>query len=85
MHRIVSTGLRTCPSGYRSDFRVFTSDATISLVQGLRQLGWIDGQNLRIEVRWSGPDLTLKRIYAAQLIGLMPEVILVPWSSVVWP
>jgi len=45
--------------------------------QGLRQLGWIDGQNLRIEVRWSGPGLTLKRIYAAQLIGLMPEVILV--------
>ena len=48
-----------------------------AFVQGLRKLGWIDGQNLRIEVRWSGPDLTVKRIYAAQLIGLMPDVILV--------
>jgi putative ABC transport system substrate-binding protein len=48
-----------------------------AFVRGLSQLGWIDGQNLRIEVRWSGPGLTPKRIYAAQLIGLMPEVILV--------
>jgi putative ABC transport system substrate-binding protein len=49
-----------------------------AFVQGLRQLGWIDGQNLRIEVRWIGPpDLTLKRIYVAQLMGLMPEVVLV--------
>ena len=55
-----------------------TSQAELAaFVQGLRQLGWIDGQNLRIEVRWSGPGLTLKRIYAAQLIGLMPDVILV--------
>ena len=48
-----------------------------AFVQGLRQLGWIDGQNVRMEVRWSGPDPTLGRIYAAQLIGLMPDVILV--------
>src|SRR6516162_9549342 len=55
-----------------------TSQAELAaFVQGLRQLGWIDGQNVRIEVRWGGPDLTLKRIYAAQLIGLMPDVILV--------
>ena len=49
-----------------------------AFVQGLRRLGWIDGQNLRIDVRWSGPDLAVKRIYAAQLIGLMPDAILVP-------
>jgi putative ABC transport system substrate-binding protein len=28
-----------------------------AFVLGLSQLGWIDGQNLRIEVRWSGPVL----------------------------
>jgi putative ABC transport system substrate-binding protein len=45
-------------------------------VQGLRQLGWTEGQNLRIDVRWSAGDAALARIYAAQLIGLMPDVIL---------
>jgi len=47
-----------------------------AFVQGLRQLGWIEGQNLRIDTRWSAGDATLARIYAAQLIGLTPDVIL---------
>src|SRR6516162_5378070 len=47
-----------------------------AFVQGLRQLGWIEGQNLRIDTRWSAGDATLARIYAAQLIGLSPDVIL---------
>jgi putative ABC transport system substrate-binding protein len=47
-----------------------------AFIEGLRQLGWIDGQNLRVEVRWNGGDAALARIYAAQLIGLMPDVIL---------
>jgi putative ABC transport system substrate-binding protein len=44
--------------------------------QGLRQLGWTEGQNLRIDVRWNAGDAVLARTYAAQLIGLMPDVIL---------
>ena len=47
-----------------------------AFVQGLRQLGWIEGQNLRIDIRWNAGDAALARIYAAQLIGLMPDVIL---------
>jgi len=47
-----------------------------AFVQALRQLGWIEGQNLRIDIRWNAGDATLGRIYAAQLIGLQPEVIL---------
>jgi putative ABC transport system substrate-binding protein len=43
---------------------------------GLRQLGWIEGQNLRIDIRWNAGDAGLSRIYAAELIGLMPDVIL---------
>jgi len=39
-------------------------------------LGWIEGQNLRIDTRWSAGDAALARVYAAQLIGLTPEVIL---------
>jgi putative ABC transport system substrate-binding protein len=44
--------------------------------QALRQLGWIEGQNLHIEVRWSAGDAALARTYAAQLIGLMPDVLI---------
>jgi putative ABC transport system substrate-binding protein len=44
--------------------------------QGLRELGWTEGKNIRIDVRWSAADPALARIYAAQLIGLMPDVIL---------
>jgi putative ABC transport system substrate-binding protein len=47
-----------------------------AFVQGLRQLGWTEGQNLHIEYRWNDGDAELARIYAAQLIGLMPDVIL---------
>jgi putative ABC transport system substrate-binding protein len=47
-----------------------------AFVQGLRQLGWTEGHNLRIDVRWNAGDAELARTYAAQLIGLMPDVIL---------
>ncbi len=47
-----------------------------AFVEGLRKLGWAEGQNLRIDVRWSAGDATLARTYAAQLIGLMPDAIL---------
>jgi putative ABC transport system substrate-binding protein len=47
-----------------------------AFVQGLGQLGWIEGQNLRIDIRWNAGDAALARIYAAQLIGLMPDLIL---------
>jgi putative tryptophan/tyrosine transport system substrate-binding protein len=48
-----------------------------AFIQGLRQLGWTEGQNIRIDVRWNAGDAELARIYAAQLIGLMPDVIMV--------
>jgi putative ABC transport system substrate-binding protein len=47
-----------------------------AFMQGLRKLGWNEGANLRVDVRWSAGDVELARIYAAQLIGLMPNVIL---------
>jgi putative ABC transport system substrate-binding protein len=47
-----------------------------TFVQGLRQLGWTEGQNLRMDVRWSAGNAELAQTYAAQLLGLMPEVIL---------
>jgi putative ABC transport system substrate-binding protein len=47
-----------------------------AFVQALGQLGWTDGQNIRFDVRWNAGDAALARIYAAQLIGLQPDVIL---------
>ena len=44
---------------------------------GLRKLGWIDGRNIRIEYRWAGGDLSLLNSYAAELVRLAPEVIMV--------
>jgi putative ABC transport system substrate-binding protein len=45
-------------------------------VQGLRSLGWIDGQNLRLDVRWSGGDAEHTRANATDLIALSPDAIL---------
>jgi putative tryptophan/tyrosine transport system substrate-binding protein len=44
--------------------------------EGLKQLGWSEGQNLQIEWRWSGGDITATRRYAAELVQLAPDVIL---------
>jgi putative ABC transport system substrate-binding protein len=52
-----------------------------AFIQELRQLGWTEGQNVRIEIRWSAGDAQLARIYAAQLIGLQPDVILAASST----
>jgi putative tryptophan/tyrosine transport system substrate-binding protein len=47
-----------------------------AFVLALRQLGWVEGQNVRIDLRWNAGDAQLARTYAAQLIGLTPDVIL---------
>jgi putative ABC transport system substrate-binding protein len=44
--------------------------------QGLRQLGWIDGRNVRFDERWAGGDADRIRALAAELAGLAPDVIL---------
>ncbi len=49
----------------------------MAFLEGLRQLGWTPGRNVRIEVRWSGGDQTKTRKDAAELIALAPDVIVV--------
>jgi putative ABC transport system substrate-binding protein len=44
--------------------------------QGLADLGWKDGENLRIEYRWSASDSELIRQYAEELVALVPDVLL---------
>jgi putative ABC transport system substrate-binding protein len=47
-----------------------------AFAQGLQQLGWTVGRNLRIDYRWGAGDIDLFRKYAAELVALAPDVIL---------
>jgi putative tryptophan/tyrosine transport system substrate-binding protein len=47
-----------------------------TFTQGLADLGWIDGRNLRLDVRWAGGSVDLARTYAQELVALQPDVIL---------
>jgi putative tryptophan/tyrosine transport system substrate-binding protein len=47
-----------------------------AFMQGLRNLGWIEGQNLRIEVRWNAGDAERARTFATELLRPSPDVIL---------
>ena len=43
---------------------------------GLQQLGWTDGRNVRIDIRWGEDDADRERQCAAELVTLAPDVIL---------
>jgi putative ABC transport system substrate-binding protein len=53
----------------------------VAFGQGLQGLGWIDGRNIRIDYRWGGGDPDRVRKYAAELVALAPDVILVSSGS----
>jgi putative ABC transport system substrate-binding protein len=54
-----------------------------AFVEGLQQLGWTDGRNVRIDARWSAGDADRGRRYAAELVALTPDVILASGGTVV--
>jgi ABC-type uncharacterized transport system substrate-binding protein len=56
-----------------------------AFLQGLAQSGWITGQNIRIETRWTKFDAEDTRKYAAELVALAPDVILAVGTSTVGP
>jgi putative tryptophan/tyrosine transport system substrate-binding protein len=47
-----------------------------AFVQGLSQLGWNDGRNARIDIRWATTDADEIRRHAVELVALSPDVIL---------
>src|SRR5262249_53772527 len=51
--------------------------------QALQQLGWNEGRNLRLDTRWGAGDIDRGRGYAAELVGLAPDVILASNAPVV--
>jgi len=56
-----------------------------ALLQGLTQLGWIEGRNLRIDARAAAGNADNTRKYAAELVALAPDVIVAGGSAPVEP
>jgi putative ABC transport system substrate-binding protein len=52
-----------------------------AFVQGLADLGWSDGRNMRIEIRWGANNPEKSRGLAAELLALDPEVVLASGSA----
>jgi putative ABC transport system substrate-binding protein len=46
-----------------------------ALRAGLANLGWIEGRNLRIDLRFTGSDPDRMRAYALELVSLAPDAI----------
>src|SRR5215469_1382103 len=64
---ILMAGAESDPH-YQADVAVFR--------EGLQKLGWVDGQNIRIEVRWAGFNGETMGRYAKELIALQLDLIL---------
>ena len=56
-----------------------------AFLQGLGQLDWMVGRNVRMDIRWTAADADQTRDYAAELVALAPDVILASSGSVVGP
>ena len=54
-----------------------------AFAQGLQELGWIAGRNVRIDYRWGAGDPDLFRKYATELVALGPDVIVGSTTSIV--
>ena len=46
-----------------------------AFVQTLQQLGWADGRNIRIDVRWAAGDAERYRNFADELVALSPNLV----------
>ena len=56
-----------------------------AFLQGLQELNWTVGHNVRIDYRWGASDRDLVRKYAAELVALAPDVIVAAGSNIVGP
>ena len=56
-----------------------------AFLQGLQQLGWSIGRNVRIDTRWATANAAAIRRHAAELVALAPDVILAHGATTVGP
>jgi putative tryptophan/tyrosine transport system substrate-binding protein len=70
--RIRTIGLLVAGTADDPEYQVRTG----AFLQALKQLGWIDGRNARIDIRWTTTNSDALRKQAAELAALTPDVIL---------
>jgi len=56
-----------------------------AFLQSMQQLGWVEGRNLRIDIRWAAGNTDDTRKYAAELTALTPDIILATGSLALGP
>ena len=56
-----------------------------ALLQSLQQLGWVEGRNLRVDIRWAAGNTDDTRKCAAELTALAPDIILAAGSLALGP
>jgi putative tryptophan/tyrosine transport system substrate-binding protein len=44
--------------------------------EGLQQLGWTEGRNIHVEMRWAASDMALLQQFAKELVAMQPALIL---------
>ena len=54
----------------------FVQASLSAFTQELADLGWTDGRNVRMDVRWAGVDPNRIRALAQELVALQPDIIL---------
>jgi putative ABC transport system substrate-binding protein len=75
--RLVGALLAMAPSDPEAEMRVKAFET------GLRELGWVEGRNMRLEYRWAPRDSSLLLSQATELVSLAPDVILATGTPVV--
>jgi putative tryptophan/tyrosine transport system substrate-binding protein len=56
-----------------------------ALREGLQKLGWNDGRNVTIDLRWGAADPERHRAHAAELVSSKPDVMVAGWTSALTP
>ena len=56
-----------------------------AFMQGLQEFNWAVGRNVEIDIRWAASNADNIRKYAAELVALAPEVILISGGSLAGP
>ena len=78
--RLAACGVSAC--SFQLARTVRSAQAYLAaFLQRLAQLGWTDGGNVRIDLRWGGADIDDIRTYAKELVALAPDVILTGATS----
>ena len=54
-----------------------------AFTQALAGLGWTDGGNVRMDLRFGGGDINRMRALAQELVGLRPDIILASTTPVI--